>query len=69
MALPLAVAHSDASMSMVTVGSWGMDDSLQRSSLQSFDSLQCVKSNIGGKDEAAALIVQLLSAHQSFTQA
>jgi hypothetical protein len=31
-----------------------------------FDSLQCVKSNISGKDEAAALIVQLFSAHQSF---
>jgi hypothetical protein len=33
-----------------------------------FDSLQCVKSNIGGKDEAAALIEQLFSTHQSFTE-
>jgi hypothetical protein len=34
-----------------------------------FHSLQCVKSNIGGKDEAAALIEQLFSTHQSFTRA
>jgi hypothetical protein len=31
-------------------------------------SLQCVESNIGGKDEAAALIEQLFSAHQSFAR-